>query len=108
MIKYSENKAIVTYTTNLGHVILEKNGSPSFTLINLKWRNNGKKYCLKVRIKEKEQEGEIYMNCSSLKILGKVIFKMCLFLFYSNGKERKGTEMKTELSIPLTSIHLNE
>lgn len=106
VLKYNENKAIVTYR---GDVVLERNGTPSFTLINLKWRNDGKKYCLKVGTRNKGQ-GKIYKNCTRLKILGKVVFKlpMCLFAFYSNGKESKGTEIKTELSIPFTSIQLIE
>ena len=91
MSKYSENKGSVIYKRYRGHVILERNGTPSFTLTNLKPRNNGNVYCLNVGTQETVQEGEMYSNCSRLMILGKGIFKlpMYLFVFYSNGKESK-------------------
>lgn len=75
MIIYTESKGASTYDPYIGRVTLARNGTPSFTLINLTRGNDGKEYCLKVSAL-KEDVAKANSDCTRLKILGKVTFKL--------------------------------
>jgi len=72
MIKYSANHTVVVwYNSYKGSVGLTRNGTSSFTLINLK-RSDEKRYCCEVIIKSKGgSEGYYQESCTELLILGK-------------------------------------
>ena len=75
MIIFTESNGASTYDSYRGRVILARNGTPSFMLINPKMGNDGKRYCLKVSTKDQESAAKLNMHCIRLKILGKVKFK---------------------------------
>ena len=81
MIIFTESNGASIYDSYRGRVILARNGTPSFTLINLKMSNDGKQYCLKVSTKE--SVAKINFDCTLLKILGKVKFKLSIHAFFA-------------------------
>jgi len=71
MIKYSDHTGVVWYKSGKGSVGLTRNGTSSFTLINLK-RSDEKRYCCEVNTKSKwGSEGDFEKSCTELLLLGK-------------------------------------
>ena len=82
MIIYTESNGASTYDSYIGRVTLARNGTPSFTLINLTSGNDGNsEYCLKVSTKLKDDPAKTHMDCTRLEILGKVTFKLHMHVF---------------------------
>lgn len=84
MIKYSDvTDKVVYYKPYIGSVVLERNATPSFTLINLK-SDDVAKYCCKVNTKATGgSHGDVHSSCTHLKLLGKA-FSPCYLSFQTN------------------------
>ena len=75
MIIFTKSNGALTYDPYTGRVTLARNGTPSFTLINLTRGNHRTEYCLKV-LTEEADAAKSYSDCPRLNILGKVTFKL--------------------------------
>ena len=72
MIKYSQDTGVVIYSNFLGNVGMATNGTPAFTLINLQQNDDKAQFCCKVSTKRTGASlGDVYMDCVTLKLLGK-------------------------------------
>ena len=80
MIMYSDvTDKVVVYEPYVGSVVLERNATPSFTLINLK-SGDVAKYCCKVNtLNAIGSQGNTHFNCTHLKLLGKAFSTCYLF-----------------------------
>ena len=84
MIKYlGLTDKVVVYKPYIGSVVLERNATPSFTLINLK-SDDVARYCCKVYTKVTGgSHGHVHSSCTHLKLLGKA-FSPCYLSFQTN------------------------
>jgi len=72
MIKYSQVASVVIYSNFIGSVGLATNGTPAFTLINLQQNDDKALFCCRVATKHTGASlGDVYMDCVTLKLLGK-------------------------------------
>ena len=94
MIMYSDvTDKVVVYEPYVGSVVLERNATPSFTLINLK-SGDVAKYCCKVNTLNAigGSQGNFHFNCTHLKLLSKAFSTCYLFrqIVYKLLYESKG------------------
>lgn len=94
MIMYSDvTDKVVVYEPYVGSVVLARNATPSFTLINLK-SGDVAKYCCKVNTLNAigGSQGNTHFNCTHLKLLGKAFSTCYLFrqIVYKLLYESKG------------------
>ena len=73
MIKYSVHTGVLLFASYGGRVGLEGNGTSSFILINLKKNDKGTYCCGVTTIFTGEQQVNIEVKCTRLKILGKAL-----------------------------------